>query len=40
MDETGNVIHTVEKQAVSTHAICGAYYFKNKKLFWNVPMNI
>lgn len=33
MDETGNVIHTVEKQAVSTHAICGAYYFKNKKTF-------
>ena len=33
MDENGNVIHTVEKQAVSNHAICGAYYFKNKDLF-------
>lgn len=33
MDETGNVIHTVEKQVVSNHAICGAYYFKNKDLF-------
>lgn len=33
MNEKGNVIHTVEKQAVSNHAICGAYYFKNKNLF-------
>ena len=33
MDENGNVIHTVEKKAVSNHAICGAYYFKNSKLF-------
>ena len=33
MDENGNVINTVEKKAVSTHAICGAYYFKNKDLF-------
>ena len=33
MDENGNVIHTVEKKAVSNHAICGAYYFKNKELF-------
>lgn len=35
MDETGNVIHTVEKKAVSNNAICGAYYFKNKELFLN-----
>lgn len=33
MDETGNVINTVEKQAISNHAICGAYYFKNKNIF-------
>ena len=33
MDEKGNVIHTVEKQAVSNYAICGAYYFKDKDLF-------
>ena len=33
MNEYGNVIHTVEKQVVSTHAICGAYYFKNKNVF-------
>lgn len=33
MDENGNVTHTVEKKAVSNYAICGAYYFKNKKLF-------
>lgn len=33
MDDNGNVIHTVEKEAVSNHAICGAYYFKNKKIF-------
>ena len=35
MDEEGNVIHTVEKKVVSNHAICGAYYFKNKELFLN-----
>lgn len=33
MDNQGNVIHTVEKKAVSNHAICGAYYFKNKDVF-------
>ena len=33
MDETGNVINTVEKRAISNHAICGAYYFKNKEIF-------
>lgn len=35
MDEKGNVINTVEKKVVSNHAICGAYYFKNKDLFLN-----
>ncbi|ETT50050.1 dolichyl-phosphate mannose synthase [Paenibacillus sp. FSL R7-269] len=32
-DENGNVIKTVEKQAISSDAICGAYYFKNRKVF-------
>ncbi len=32
-DDQGYVSHTVEKQAVSHSAICGAYYFKNKELF-------
>ena len=33
MDENNNVIQTVEKKVISDNAICGAYYFKNKKLF-------
>lgn len=33
MDDNGNVTNTVEKEAVSNKAICGAYYFKNKELF-------
>ena len=32
-DDEGRVIRTVEKKAVSSHAICGAYYFKDKKTF-------
>ena len=32
-DEQGNVIETVEKQVISHDAICGCYYFKNKKMF-------
>lgn len=32
-DEDGNVICTVEKEAISDEAICGAYYFKNKNVF-------
>jgi dTDP-glucose pyrophosphorylase len=32
-DINGKFIRTVEKQAVSSHAICGAYYFKNKSIF-------
>lgn len=35
MDDKGNVINTVEKKVVSNHAICGAYYFKNKEIFLN-----
>ena len=33
LDENNNVIKTVEKKVISNHAICGAYYFKNKKIF-------
>lgn len=33
MDESGYVTRTVEKQAISNYAICGAYYFKNKSIF-------
>ena len=33
MDDSGNVINTVEKKVVSNNAICGAYYFRNKELF-------
>ena len=29
----GFVTQTVEKQAISNNAICGAYYFNNKKIF-------
>lgn len=29
----GNVCHTVEKQVVSHDAICGAYYFQDKKTY-------
>ncbi len=32
-DEFGNVTGTVEKQVVSNCAICGAYFFRNAKLF-------
>lgn len=32
-DESGKVIGTIEKEVVSNEAICGAYYFKNKKIF-------
>jgi len=33
MDESGKIIGTVEKEAVSDLAICGAYYFKNPETF-------
>lgn len=32
-NKVGNVIQTVEKKVISNSAICGAYYFKNKKIF-------
>lgn len=32
-DENGYVNRTVEKEVISNDAICGAYYFKNKKIF-------
>ena len=33
LNDNGNVIKTVEKEAISNKAICGAYYFKNKEIF-------
>jgi len=33
LDNNGNVIRTVEKEAISNKAICGAYYFKNRETF-------
>jgi len=33
MDAQGHVTRTVEKVAVSTHAICGAYYFSDPRTF-------
>ena len=35
LDASGNVTRTVEKEAVSEHAICGAYYFRNAEMFLN-----
>lgn len=35
-DDNGKIIGTVEKQVVSNHAICGAYYFKSKRLFTSI----
>ena len=32
-NEFGDVIRTVEKEAVSNEAICGCYYFGNRKIF-------
>ncbi len=32
-DDAHSVIGTIEKQVVSNEAICGAYYFKNCKIF-------
>lgn len=32
-DNNGNVVKTVEKEAVSKEAICGCYYFRNKNIF-------
>ncbi len=33
LNEAGNVVRTVEKQAISNQAICGAYYFRNREIF-------
>lgn len=32
-DDNGNVTKTVEKEAISEDAICGAYYFKSREVF-------
>lgn len=33
LDPRGYVVRTVEKQVISPHAICGAYYFSDKDTF-------
>ena len=35
-DGNGKIIGTVEKQIISNHAICGAYYFRSSELFKNI----
>ena len=35
-DEQGYVIRTVEKEVISNDAICGAYYFRSRKIFEDV----
>lgn len=32
-DEQGYVIRTIEKEVISNDAICGAYYFRSRKIF-------
>jgi len=32
-DERGNVVRTVEKEAISSEAICGCYYFSSRDVF-------
>lgn len=32
----GNVTRTAEKEVISNEAICGCYYFRNKKIFMDV----
>lgn len=38
LNDSGNVIRTVEKQVISNKAICGAYYFRNKNIFLNFAL--
>lgn len=33
IDETGCVLRTVEKEVISNHALCGAYFFNNASSF-------
>lgn len=33
IDDNGNVIRTAEKEVISNHALCGAYFFGTGKLF-------
>lgn len=32
-DDQGNVVRTAEKEVISTEAICGCYYFRNREIF-------
>jgi len=33
LDSNGNLIRTIEKNPISNHAICGAYYFRDRTTF-------
>lgn len=37
-NEDGRVLRTVEKEVISSHAICGAYYFRNPRIFKTAVM--
>lgn len=36
LDESGNVVRTAEKEVISNHALCGAYFFASGKEFKDV----
>lgn len=36
LDENGNVVRTAEKEVISNHALCGAYFFASGKEFKEV----
>ena len=37
-DSMGNITYTIEKKVVSNEAICGCYYFHDKKLFMEASL--
>lgn len=36
LGEDGNVVRTAEKEVISNHALCGAYFFSSGKTFKNI----
>ena len=40
VDDNGYVIRTAEKEVISNHALCGAYFFSTGKLFKYVANNL
>jgi len=39
-DEKGNVIRTAEKEVISNHALCGAYFFSSGKRFKQIAYQL